>query len=279
MALRNANTSTAPAFESEDADMAAATKLSAAEQFKRQAEESAREAKAAEETARAAEAQQAAKAAVAATVEGEAKVSAVTVRQANPLSMGLNVKTTLDQLRDVISAEMLESISYGAFPRITVSPGQFAVKGDGKLLGDEVDILIQSWNYVTLVTTGEQNDKEANKLIRTSYDGTTLAGSGQPVADYVRELKAQGYDKAEAKRYMEIYCNIIRTSKLGPVNDGKLYQVSVPPSSTGPWGVFLLSQKMAQNAGRTISSTVRMKAGSKTGNGNTWGVIDFEAVA
>lgn len=273
MALRNAsNTSTAPAFENDDI-VEQPTTLSAAEQFKRQAEQSARE-----QAAAAAEAQKAAGAAVGATNEGAAK--AVAVRQANPLSAGLATKTTLDHLRDVITAEMLESISFGAFPRIVVSPGQFSVKGDGKLLGDEVDILVQSWNYVTLVTAGEQNNKEADKLIRTSYDGVTLAGTGgETVADYIRSLKAQGYDKAAPKKYLEIYCNVIRTGKHGPVNDGKLYQVSVPPTSTGPWGVFLLSQKMAQNGGATVSPNVRLKAGSKTGNGNTWGVIDFEAVA
>lgn len=270
MALRNASpASTAPAFESDDT-FEHPNDLSAAEQFKRQAAQSARE-----EAAAAAEAQKAAAAAVSATNEGANK--AVAVRQANPLSAGLSAKTTLDNLRDVISAEMLESISFGAFPRIVVSPGQFSIKGDGKLLGDEVDIRIQSWNYVTLVTTGEQNNKEADKLIRSSYDGSTISGTGETVAEYIRSLKAQGYDKAAPKKYLEIYCNIIRTGKLGPVNDGKLYQVSVPPTSTGPWGVFLLSQKMAQNEGATITQNVRMKAGSKTGNGNTWGVIDFEA--
>lgn len=195
------------------------------------------------------------------------------------MTRGLSIQTVLDQLRDVISADMLSSMSFGAFPRVVVSPGAFTDKNSGKLLGDRMVIQVLSWNYVTLVTAGEQNSKEANKLVRTSYDGVNLINGEGSVADYLEGLKEQGYEGASAKRYAEIYAMVLETAKGGPIapDDRKITQISIPPTSTGPWGAFLLERKLAAGSGRDVSDVIELVADSKNDGKNTWGVIEFRA--
>lgn len=194
------------------------------------------------------------------------------------LTRGLSTQTVLDQLRDVISGDMLSSMSFGAFPRVVVSPGAFTDKNSGKLLGDRLVIQVLSWNYVTLVTSGEQNNKEANKLVRTSYDGVNLINGEGTVAAYLEALKGD-YPSASAKRYGEIYAMVLETAKGGAIaeDDRKITQISIPPTSTGPWLAFLLERKLAAGAGRDVSSVIELLADSKNDGKNTWGVVEFRA--
>jgi hypothetical protein len=251
MALRSPATS-APAFESEDGDTAVLEK---------------------NETL----AQTLAKPAAAVVAKPAA---AVVVAPANSaLTLALKKNTVLDDLQNVIDADMLEGMSFGAFPRIVVNPGSFGDKKTGKPLGDKLKVQIQSWNFVTLVTAGEKDNAEANALIRNSYDGINLINGQGLVTEYVTELKSQGYNKASAKRYIEIYGTVLETGKNGPIakeDRVPLSQISVPPTSTGPWGAFLLGCRMAQNEGEAIGTTVLLTADSASGKGNTWGVIEFK---
>lgn len=196
------------------------------------------------------------------------------------LAKALQTSTTLDELQNVISPDMLESMSFGAFPRVTVSPGAFQDKDSGKSLGDFMVVELLSWNFVTVVSTGTAvANKETNRLVRTSYDGINLTNGEGLVTAYLEKLRSMDYTKAQAKKYLELYVQIIETGKGGkvPEADRKITQISIPPTSTGPWGAFLLQQRLQAKKGTEVSSIIRLNAESKNDGSNTWGVVDFRA--
>jgi hypothetical protein len=203
--------------------------------------------------------------------------TALEVKKEGAVTSALRRNTALDDLKGVIGPDMLESLGFGTFPRIVVSPNCFTDKSTGKILGDRIQVEVLSWNHVTLVTTGKKDDPTADKLIRSSYDGVNLTGGEGLVTEYIAKLKDDGYDKATAKVYTEIYCNLLWTSKGGfiPAEDQKITQISVPPTSSGPWGAFLLMQRMQASRGREVSSIVTVEAGSRTNGSNTFGVMEY----
>ena len=209
----------------------------------------------------------------------EAVRAALATVTANPVATSaLKTSTTLDNLKFVIDPDMLAGMGVGAFPRIVLAPGAFNDKATGKSLGDTLDVEVLSWNTVTLVTTGEKTEnKEATKLIRNSYDGVNLVGGEGRVDAYVAKLKAMDYDKAGAKTYVEIYGYVHATGK-GPVEDVKLTQISISPTSVGAWNVFLLEQRIRASKGNDVKAMVRITSDSKSANGNTWGLASFRAI-
>src|SRR6185369_7867291 len=70
--------------------------------------------------------------------------------------------TALDKLEGQIDLPTLESLGFGAFPRITVDQGGFS-ENKTKFLGGTIEVEVMSWNRVTLITTGEKDNKEADK--------------------------------------------------------------------------------------------------------------------
>lgn len=193
------------------------------------------------------------------------------------LAAALKRSTALDDLQNVISADMLEGMSIGAFPRVVVDLGGFTNKTNSKFLGTKVEIEVLSWNFVTLITAGEQNNKEADKLIKNSYDGINIVGGHGLVSDYVESLKVQGYKNATAKKYVEVYCNLLWTEKDGeiPEDDQRITQISVSPQSVALWGAFLLQQRVNAQRGKTVGNRFVMQADRKTIGANTFGVIQF----
>lgn len=194
---------------------------------------------------------------------------------ASPLN---KVSTMIEGLKDVIGGDQLESMGIGVFPRITVGLDGFSIDKD-KDLGKVIKIEVLSWNYVWLVTTGEQNDTEANKLIRTSYDGINLKGGEGLVTDYVAKLKGMDYDKASCKQYAEIYANLVWSEEKGevPVDEQVIHQISVSPQSVGKWGAFNLETKMRKLKGIPDSHLITLTQEKKILGPNKFGVIVFSA--
>lgn len=213
-----------------------------------------------------------------ATAQAAASSSkALTTTPANTaLSQALKANTALDDLQNLITPDMLESMGFGAFPRITVDQGGFS-RNKTEFLGHKIEIEVQSWNFVTLVTAGEKDNKEADKLVRSSYDGINIPAEGCTVDEYIRQLRNDGYDKASAKKYIEIYASLLWTEKLGQVDadDVKLVQVSVSPQSAAQWGRYLLESRIKAARGGNVASSVVIGAERKTLGSNTFGVMNF----
>lgn len=200
-------------------------------------------------------------------------VATATGTAVSPLTAG----TAIKQLQNAIPTTELENLGIGVFPRITVGLDGFS-RDKTKELGKKIAIEVLSWSYVWLVTAGEQND-EANKLIRTSYDGKNLKGGEGSVEDYVKYLKSEGYDKATVKQYAEVYANLIWSEVGGDVksDEQEIVQVSLSPQSVGQWGRFLLESGLRKAKGIEDSNIVTLEAQRRILGPNKFGIATFQA--
>ena len=190
----------------------------------------------------------------------------------SPLTAG----TAIKQLQNAIPTTELENLGIGVFPRITVGLDGFS-RDKTKELGKKIAIEVLSWSYVWLVTTGEQNNDEANKLIRTSYDGKNLKGGEGSVEDYVKYLKSEGYDKAQTKQYAEVYANLVWSEVGGDVksDEQEIVQVSLSPQTVGQWGRYLLESGLRKAKGVEDSNIVTMTQEKRVIGNNKFGIATF----
>lgn len=203
----------------------------------------------------------------------------------------LDKNTMLRGLRDAIPTEELAPMGIGVFPRITASLGGFVVNKGEKKLGGRIRVEILSWNYIWMVVSGEQNNPEANKKIRSSYDGKMLRDGGPKVGDgsveaYLKYLKeVEEYDKANVKQYIELYVNLIGYEEKQdrtivpvavPADEQKIYQVSLSPQSVGQWGKYLLEGSLRKARGHNDDSLVTLVQVEKTNGANTFAFAEFE---
>ena len=282
MALRSTNTQ-APAFEPMNSDVVAGAAPATAQTAAATPAQSAPWADQQQPESPAAEAAPADQAAPASTspqvtLAIQPTTAVAAPRALHPLAAALRSNSGLDDLQDVIGPDMLEAMGYGAFSRITVdNGGGFNLNKTEKQLGSWLEFQLMSWNNVWMVTTGAQNNPEANKKVRTSRDKVNLEGGQGLVTAYVAQLKAEGYKEASVKQYVEIYGLLTNSERGGevPEDDRKLMQISASPQSVTAWGVFLLTSRMMQGQGKPVPSHLRILGKRKTLGPNTFGIIEF----
>ena len=187
--------------------------------------------------------------------------------------------TVLAAKKNLIPVEALETLNNGVFPRITV--GLDGISADDHELGKKVQIEVLSWNALTMVSANENEDAEANKLVRSSYDGVNLRGGEGPVVDYVAKLKSDGYEKASAKQYIEVWAHLLWSENDGPVPeaDRRMYQVSLSPTSAGRFQGYMLESGIRKTRGIPDSDIVYMTQEKVNKNNKKWGVAVFSAKA
>jgi hypothetical protein len=105
-----------------------------------------------------------------------------------------------------------------------------------------------------------------------------LVGGEGRVDDYIAKLKAEGYDRAALKTYINIYGLLTWCEKEGDIGEDeqKLVMLSVSPKSTGRWGAYLLLSRMNAGKNRAPTQTITLGADRATnGAGQTYPVIEF----
>lgn len=269
MALRKNTTPTAespvntaaPAFEAEDGNVINGTATAVAEPAAAAPTE---EAKASADASAKVEAS---------TAIGKAQASAV-----GAVAVGGKFKAALVDYQNVIAIEDLENLGVGTFPRITADLSGL-VMDKTKELGKVAKIELLSWNYRYIVTPGVDND-EANALVRYSYDGVTLIGTGENVKDYLQQLKeVDGYDKATVKTYVELWGNLasVNGEDVAP-EDRQMVQVQLSPQSVNQFKRFQLELGVKSARGVAPSSNiVVITANKKELNGNRFGYMEFSS--
>lgn len=259
MALRNANTTptnadtSAGQFEAEDAGTAVV--------------ESPKE-----------EAQKPAAATTVVDAEAQKSASALIARTKGQTAIAtLGGGTALAAKKNLIPVEALETLNNGVFPRITI--GLDGISADDHELGKKVKLEVLSWNALTMVSANENEDAEANKLVRSSYDGVNLRGGEGLVVDYVAKLKEQGYEKASAKQYIEVWAHLLWSENDGAVapDDLRMYQVSLSPTSAGRFQGYMLESGIRKMRGIPDSELVYMTQEKVNKNNKKWGVAVFSA--
>lgn len=202
-------------------------------------------------------------------------VAATSAGASSALALAIRKGTDLDGCQGVFPQETLETMGIGAFPRVTVDQGGFS-RNKTDFLGAWIDFELISWNLVTLVTCNVQNDKEADKLIRSSYDHKTIPGTNQTVDEYVAELKEMGYKDAGTKKYAELYGMLHGTDKKGAFGDeAGMVQLSASPQSLQQWQRFLLESRINVAKGKVVGTRFFIGSERRTIGSNTFGVMQF----
>jgi rRNA processing protein Krr1/Pno1 len=162
----------------------------------------------------------------------EAVAAAAATTAIAKASAGGALAVKVEGVEDVIgkAQNAYPPVQFGAFDRLIGSNGQ-VMDAQKKLLGSKVTVELLSWNYVTVLSPGDDT-AEAKEAVRYSLDGKTLDdGSGKSCDDYLEELRTvHGYTKASKKVYIEVLGILESAEKETPLI-GQVVQVSLSPTS------------------------------------------------
>lgn len=243
MALRNPNTATAPAFESEDT----------VDQPQPHA------------------------APEVADISKSTELAPAPVNTGVAVSPAANSKSFFKSIKDAISPDDLKNMGMNSFKKVTIGLDGFSI-GE-KELGKKIAIDSVSWSHIWFVTTGEQSSPETNKAVRTSYDGVNLDNGENTVEGYLEFLKSEGYEKAKKKQYIELFGDLIWTEKDGDIDpeDQELVKISLSPQSCDAWTFHMLQSGRRAVKGIPENPVVTLTQEKRTFGSNKFGVASFQA--
>lgn len=197
----------------------------------------------------------------------EVASTAIAKAQSTAIAAATKIKGAFADLQNTISLEDVESMGVGAFPRVTVDLGGFML--DDQEIGSEIKVELLSWNFRYMVTTGA-NDEEAKKKVKVSYDGETVADTGEAIADAVQAFKEEGYEKAGCKTYVDLWGSLCNKKGVElDEADRPLVQIQLSPESVKKFKAFQveLGFKQARGlVGATPSITLKAQRGEWKGN-------------
>jgi hypothetical protein len=176
---------------------------------------------------------------------------------------------------DVMAAleNRLPPVEFGEGTRLVGSNGQ-VMDSDKKLLGDNVTLLCMSWNKRFVISPGVDGEK-AKQLARYSMDGK-VTSQGEDVAEYLKDLKDQGYEKAALKEYVDLFGLLLAAGKATD-HVGKAITISLSPDSVKAFSGFRLDlvvqgvtgrlpEGLDPNAGIKLNVSTEIKSAGP----NTW---------
>jgi hypothetical protein len=117
-------------------------------------------------------------------------------------------------------------------------------------LGAELQFEIVSVSPRWVIGTGE-DDKEAKDFFRVSYDNHTISGHNVTVDDYLEDLKAQGFSKANKSPYLDIFGFVTWSEKKGHIaaEDRELAFLQCSKTSMGAFTAFATTRGLLESKG------------------------------
>ena len=209
-------------------------------------------------------------------VEEAKAIASTALAKARSTAVGAasKIQAAYADYHNTISLEDVESMGVGAFPRVTVDLGGFML--DDEEIGSEIRIDMLSWNFRYMITTGA-NDEEAKKKVKVSYDGETVADTGETVKDAVEAFKEEGYEKAACKCYVDLWGSLM-TKKGAELaeEDRPLVQIQLSPESVKKFKAFQVEVGFKQ-ARCLVEATgvVVLRAQRGEWKGNRFGYCTF----
>ncbi len=200
-----------------------------------------------------------------ATVEPSAVVAAPKRVVAAPAAPKRTL--AMSALEWAIDRDAVENLSLAA-TRIKGEQGQFFI-GE-KTLGSKIKMDLVSWNRRLAIGTGEQvNNDETKAAFRVSYDGATISGEPDTtVKAYIDALKAEGYSKARAVPYGDLWGFVVWAERGGDIaqDEQELVCLQASQVSLGQWELFLATQSIfaARGAGNGDTTTFEATAEVKS---------------
>lgn len=206
---------------------------------------------------------------VASTVAAPAVVQAQATAVAAPSAKAKFHMAFADK-QEQIPLDAVEQLSLGAY---RIKGEQGACYHENESLGGVIRLEVVSFNNRWAIGTGnEKQTSEDKALFRVSYDGKTIAGEGVTVEQYIASLKAQGYDKAKASSYIDLWGILTWTEKKGdiPQDEQQLALVQLSQTSAGNWRNFMVSRGMLESRGAPALTEVEIVAQAQTKGTNKY---------
>lgn len=180
--------------------------------------------------------------------------------------------------KDVFDTPTVIALSM-ATPRITAEQGTLN-KNRKDDVGKVIVIEPISWNMRTAVGNGT-NDKESADFFRVAYDDGVVVGEGCTVAEYLDSLKAQGFTKAKASAYGDLFCYIVQQGgkEIQP-EQREMVLVQMSQTSLGAFTSMCVSRGMLQSKGVLPEATlIEITAqATQNGKGDKYTNLSFRAI-
>ena len=191
-------------------------------------------------------------------------------------AVGNKFQTAFNSYRNSIDLETVAEVGQGNMPKLVADRGGFEL--EGKSYGDHITIELVSFNERFVLTPGVDGE-EAKKLLKYSYDGLTVADEpGLQVRDYIDYLKSEGYGKADAKKYIDLWALIVSSEKGGEIadEDRELVQVQLSPSSVREWNKMQLQASVkVSRTKRELSPFLKLTIDKREFGTNKFAAIKF----
>lgn len=182
------------------------------------------------------------------TVQVAASVPAVPTAKSLAIAA---LHNPLDVLKNALRVE------YNTLESIIVTQGNFKSRETKKVLGDEVQFEVLSFQDSFVVSPND--DKAPTEVLRYSDDGLTCS-DGTAVAEHIHWLKTNGYPKASLKQRTVVVGAIEKASK-GADFVGTLVQFDLSPVSRVHWNRYMANAAFMVRAGRcTPEQLTKVKA-------------------
>jgi hypothetical protein len=176
----------------------------------------------------------------------------------------------------VFDVATVEGLSI-AVPRLKGEQGSI-FQGDSDL-GESITFEIVSISPRWIISTGT-DDKEAKEYFKVSYDGRTISGTSTLVEDYIEDLKARGFDKAEKATYLDIFGFVVSTAKKGeiPVDARELSCLQCSKTSMGAFTAFATTRGLLESRGIAKPlELIQVQAMKRTAGTNKYTNFQFTA--
>lgn len=196
-----------------------------------------------------------------------------------PISNGF--RNVFEELKNAIPIDAVRSFGLGTHPKLSADLGGLIL--DDEVVGNTVIIDIESYNDRWMVVPGDDDD-EAKKVVRTSYDKVTLELADDDedltVQEYLEAVKAD-WPKAKLREYGDLWGLIYSTENQGVIeaSQRKLVQIQLSPQSLKKWRAFMTNQSMAANNGVEVSTRIKITCQRGEFNKKKFGYMEIEAVA
>lgn len=132
---------------------------------------------------------------------------------------------------------VVDTAAYGDFPQVIASQGAFKEAGlTGKELGKWIAFKpVQAKNK--LVCSPNSNDDEAKEYFAAAYEGE-CASDGRSIEECVEDAKANGYEKADIKKYIDLFAYVVGHESGDNLMVDEVVVMQLSPMSVVSWRKF-----------------------------------------
>lgn len=172
--------------------------------------------------------------------------TAVATQQGGALGAVRTMENPLGALKNALT------VDYNTLEQVIATNGNFMLRENDKVLGDQVDFEVLSFQDSWVVSPEDQ--KAPIEVVKFSNDGLVCT-DGTAVAEHLIFLRTNGYPRAKLKQRAVVVGALMKTSK--PVDmEGTLVQFDLSPASRTQWDRFTANTAFQVKMGKFKSDQV-----------------------